>query len=64
VAQDGQEVDGGNPWWSLELALAELRAGEPQAALGGLWVDVPAVSPFLLSPIDGDQGFFRVKIDE
>ena len=45
AAQDGQEVDGGNPWWSLELGLAELRAGNPQAALNAL---EPAVATYNL----------------
>jgi hypothetical protein len=29
----------------------------------GPWTDLPAASPFLLSPI-GDKGLFRVKVDE
>ncbi|MBE7503124.1 MAG: tetratricopeptide repeat protein [Verrucomicrobiales bacterium] len=32
-AEDGPTTDGGNPWWSLELGLAELGTGNPQAAL-------------------------------
>jgi WD40 repeat protein len=32
-------------------------------SLHGLWTDLPAASPFPLSPI-GDRGFFRVKMKE
>jgi hypothetical protein len=32
-------------------------------SLDGLWTDLPAASPFLLSPI-GEKGFFRVGVEE
>jgi tetratricopeptide (TPR) repeat protein len=36
TAEDAPASDGGNPWWSLELGLAELRADNAHAALTAL----------------------------
>jgi tetratricopeptide (TPR) repeat protein len=36
AAPDGPYLDDGNPWWSLNLGLAELRAGDSQTALAAL----------------------------
>jgi hypothetical protein len=34
-----------------------------QSGIDGPWTELPAASPFRLSSI-GEQGFFRVKVEE
>ena len=52
--------------WSEAGPTIRWEKGQLQFAptLDGLWTDVPAVSPLLVSTLDVDQGFFRVKVDE
>jgi eukaryotic-like serine/threonine-protein kinase len=45
ASEHSQGQEGGHPWWSLQVGLGELRAGNPQAALNAL---EPAASAYNL----------------